>query len=52
MNPHELSANVASNIKVYESQYIALFVVSGFIEKFLKAFINSLCQYLLFSINR
>ena len=38
MNPHELSANVASNIKVYESQYIALFVVSGFIEKFLKAF--------------
>ena len=38
MNPHELSANVASNIKVYESQYIALFVASGFIEKFLKAF--------------
>ena len=29
-----------SIFKVYESRYIALFVVSGFIEKLLRAFLN------------
>ena len=40
------------SLKVYDSRYIALSVVNGFVEKFLKGFLNCLCQYLRFSINR
>ena len=39
-------------LEVYESPHFALFTVSGFTEKVLKAFLSCLCQYLLFSINR
>ena len=39
-------------IKVYESQYIALFVVQRIYWKVSKSFPNWLCQHLLSSINR
>ena len=40
------------SLKVYESRYIVLFVVSRFTGKLLKAFLSWLCRHFLFSIKR